>query len=229
MTARDRRNFWTAKGRLVVFLLAASSIACLLFDFYGLCPMRTFTLFVFLPSFLALIGLAIADRYFGNQQLWRAVLLGIWAGFIAAIAYDLFRLPFVFARQLDLDSFVPALNLFKVFPRFGAMILGQSIEQPTYSLTAHVVGWIYHFSNGITFGAMYVAMVGCTSKRIWAWGVLMAVGLELGMLFTPYPKFFSIPVSVAFIAVTLAAHTIFGMVMGLVVQRVSPSMKRVAV
>ena len=219
MFADRQRNFWNAKGRLVVFLLAASSIACLLFDFYGLCPMRTFTLFVFLPAFVALIGLAITDRYLGNRQLWRAVMLGIWAGLIAAIAYDLFRLPFVFAKQLGIDSFVPAMNLFKVFPRFGAMILGQSIEQPAYSLPTHLVGWIYHFSNGITFGAMYVAMVGFNSKRTWACGVLMAVGLELGMLCTPYPKFFSIPVSIAFIAVTLAAHTIFGMVMGWVVQR----------
>ena len=188
--------------------------------------MRTFTLFVFLPAFVALIGLALADRFLGNRQLWRAVMLGIWAGLIAAIAYDLFRLPFVFARELGIESFVPTLNLFKVFPRFGAMILGENIEQSTYSMAAHVVGWIYHFSNGITFGAMYVAMVGCNSKPAWAWGVLMAVGLELGMLFTPYPKFFSIPVSLTFVLVTLAAHTIFGMVMGWVVQRGWSGMKR---
>ncbi len=219
MSVRHQRNFWTARGRLVVFSMAASSIACLLFDFYGLCPMPTFTFFIFLPAFVALIALAIADRAWGNRQLWRGVMLGLWAGFIAAIAYDIFRLPFVFAKQLGIESFVPAMNLFKNFPRFGAMILGQPIEQQTYSIAAHVVGWIYHFSNGITFGIMYVAIVGCISRRTWAWGVLMALVLELGMLFTPYPKFFNIPVSVVFILATLAAHTIFGMVMGLVVQR----------
>src|SRR6185369_5067367 len=42
------RSFWSAGGRAVVFLLAASSIACLLCDFYQLCPMRRFTLFIFL-------------------------------------------------------------------------------------------------------------------------------------------------------------------------------------
>ncbi len=219
MSAQPQRNFWTAQGRLVVFLLAASSIACLLLDFYGLCPMRTFTFFIFIPAFVALMALAITDRVLGNRLLWRGVMLGLWAGFIAAVAYDIFRLPFVFAKQLGVDSFVPAMNLFKVFPRFGAMILGQSVEQQTYSMAAHVVGWIYHFSNGITFGIMYVALVGGISRRTWAWGVLMALGLELGMLFTPYSAFFGIPLSMAFVLATLAAHTIFGMVMGLVVQR----------
>jgi hypothetical protein len=52
------RNLWTSTGRGIVFILAATSIACLLSEFYRLCPMREFTLFIFLP---ALAGLA-ADR-----------------------------------------------------------------------------------------------------------------------------------------------------------------------
>ena len=44
------------------------------------------------------------------------------------------------------------------------MILGQpfSPQQPDsqFTLLAHVVGWAYHFSNGITFGVMYLALVG---------------------------------------------------------------------
>jgi hypothetical protein len=219
MPPEIKRNFWTTQGRLIVFLLASSSIACLLFDFYRVCPMRTFTFFIFIPALIALMGLAVADKFFGNKNLWRGVTLGIWSGFIAAIAYDIFRLPFVFSKQLGLDSFIPAMNLFKVFPRFGAMILNQPIEQTNYSLAAHLVGWIYHFSNGITFGIMYVALVGCVSRRSWAWGVVMAVGLETGMLLTPYPGYFSIPISLAFILATLTAHTIFGIVMGASVER----------
>jgi hypothetical protein len=37
---------WTVPGRLIVFTLAATSIWCLLAEFYGLCSMRTFTLFI---------------------------------------------------------------------------------------------------------------------------------------------------------------------------------------
>ena len=214
-----QKDFWTAKGRAVIFILAATSIACLLFDFYRLCPMRTFTVFIFLPAIVLLFALAIWDRIFGNKNLWRAVMIGVIAGFLAAIAYDIFRLPFVFAKQLGIESILPPLNLFKVFPRFGAMILNQPVEQASYSLGAHLIGWIYHFSNGIAFGVMYVALIGDGTKRHWAWGVVMAVCLELGMLLTPYPAFFKIPVTAAFVLVTLAAHVIFGATLGKIVQR----------
>lgn len=218
-TGGDRRLAWNRTGRSIIFLLAATSIACLLFDFYGLCPMRTFTLFIFLPALLLLAGFAVADRQAGDGRLWRAVWMGVVAGLLAAVAYDLFRLPFVFARDWGIDALVPPLKLFKVFPRFGAMILGQPVEQPAYSTAAQLLGWVYHFSNGATFGVMYLALIGEPSRRHWAWAVVMAVGLELGMLFTPYPNVFAIHITGMFIGATLVAHLIFGVTMGLITKR----------
>jgi predicted cobalt transporter CbtA len=121
------------------------------------------------------------------------------------------------------------MKLFKVFPRFGAMVLGQPVEQPTYSLATHVVGWLYHFSNGATFGVMYLALIGDARRRHWSWAVLFALGLELGMLVTPYPKVFNIPLTARFVIVTVAAHAIFGAGLGLSVgwlsHRFSPSVR----
>src|SRR5204863_5830340 len=91
----SQQHFWDARGRWLVFVLAASSIACLLADFYGLCPMRLFTPFILLPALLALVAFACLDRRNGDGQLWRAVSVGLLAGLLAAVAYDLFRLPFV--------------------------------------------------------------------------------------------------------------------------------------
>lgn len=207
---------WTPLGRTLVFALSAMSIVCLLVEFYQLCPMRQFTIWVFFPSCAALLALAILSRVKGDGQLWRAVMVGLFAGLLAAVAYDIFRLPFVFAKQWGIDAIVPPMNLYKVFPRFGAMILGEPIEQTTYSLSAQLVGWLYHFSNGATFGAMYMAIVGNVTKRGWIWGMLMAAGIELAMLVTPYPSFFGIPLTATFIVVTLTAHLIFGAVMGLI-------------
>jgi hypothetical protein len=200
-------------------VLSATSIWCLLAEFYGLCSMRTFTLFVSLPAMFIVAALAWVDRRTGDRRLWNAVIVGAVAGLAAAAAYDVFRLPFVFARQLNLQSVVPPLALFKVFPRFGAMILSQPVEQPGYSLSAHLLGWTYHFSNGLTFGIMYLAALSDAAKRHWVWGMVMAAGLEAGMLFTPYPNMFGIKVTATFIAVTLAAHLIFGAVLGLTVRR----------
>ena len=212
---------WTAVGRAVVFVLAASSIWCLLAEFYGLCTMQAFTLFISLPALALLSVMACLDRRSGDRRLYRAVLIGSLAGLAAAAAYDVFRLPFVFSNQLGLAEYVPALPLFKVFPRFGAMLLGQPVEQTTFSLSAHLHGWAYHFSNGLTFGIMYLAAVGDASKRHWIWAVLLAVGLELAMLLTPYPQFFAIKIGVAFVLVTLTAHLVFGVVLGLLARYLS--------
>ena len=206
---------WTPTSRAAVFLLATSSIACLLADFYRLCPMRYFTAFVFLPALLALGAFAVLNRSRNDGRVCSAICLGLLAGLLAAVAYDIFRLPFVFAKEWGIDSVFPALNLFKVFPRFGAMVLGQPLEQPSYSLAIQLVGWGYHFSNGATFGLMYLALIGDARRRAWGWAVPFALVLELGMLLTPYPRIFNIPLTPHFILVTLAAHAVFGVVLGL--------------
>jgi hypothetical protein len=202
----------------VVFLLGASSIACLLADFYHLCPMRIFTPFVFVPAMILLLVVGVLDRNRGDGTLWRAVWLGLVGGLVAAVAYDVFRLPFVFAREWGLSSVVPPMNLYKVFPRFGAMVLGEPLEQAHYSFITQVIGWLYHFSNGATFGVMYVAMVGQPARRHWVWGVLFAVALEMGMLLTPYGTVFNIAIDRRFVLVTMLAHGIFGACLGLCVR-----------
>ncbi len=215
------RNFWTKPWRMAVFALTATSIVSLLVEFYNLCPMRQFTFFVFVPALVALTAIVAADILWGNVQLTSAVTIGLMAGFAATVSYDIFRLPFVFAHAWHLTWLVPHMDLYKVFPRFGAMILGEPVEQQKYSMTAQMVGWGYHFSNGLSFGVMYVAMLGNPARCGWGWGVLMAAGLEAGMLFTPYPAVFGIPLTARFVEVTLTAHVIFGIVMGLVAQRLS--------
>jgi len=213
-TQHDRPQHWNALWRSVIFFLAATSIWCLLVEMYGLCSMRLFTFWVLIPATVALYALAIWDRKRGDGTLWRGVVIGSFAGLLAAVAYDVFRLPFVFSTAWGLNEFVPQMPLFKVFPRFGAMILNQPLEQASYPLSAHVVGWIYHFSNGITFGVMYVALIGQPARRTWWWGVLLATGIEIALLISPYGKFFGIAVTALFVGVPLSAHLIFGGVMG---------------
>lgn len=197
--------------RIIVFLLASTSIASLLGEMYRLWPMRFFTLGVFLPASFALITIAFHDRLRGDGKACRMIFIGALSGFIAAIAYDIFRLPFVFSKSWGLEALVPPMPLFKVFPQFGAMILAQP---DSTSLAANLIGWAYHFSNGTTFGVMYAAIVNGQWRRLWWVAILFAVGLELGMLFTPYPATFGIRMTSLFVVVTLAAHGIFGVVMG---------------
>lgn len=208
--------------RAIVFALAATSIGALLVEFYGLMSMRAFALWVCAPAMLALVVWAIVDRRDVRRIIW----IGAVAGFIAACAYDVFRLPFVFARELHIDSLVPALPLFKVFPLFGRMLTGRIGEDyylgapatggPLYHIDwiDHTVGWAYHFSNGMTFGIMYLAMIGDATKRSWLWAVAFAVGLEVALLVTPYASFFGIHKTPTFVTVTMAAHVVFGVFLG---------------
>src|SRR3954469_20041210 len=109
-------RLWTPAWRAAVFALSATSIWCLMAEFYKLCSMRTFTFWVLIPATVLLIGLAVYDRYRGDRRLWQAMVLGVIAGFAAAVSYDVFRLPFVVA---SIDHTGPAwlrLPLFKIFP-----------------------------------------------------------------------------------------------------------------
>jgi len=209
---------WTAPGRAVVFALSAMSIWCLLSEFYGLCSMRTFVLFILLPAILILTIMALLDRAKGDRRLFRAILIGSIAGLVAAFSYDIFRLPWVIGYASQVGPGWLRLPLYRVFPQFGAMILNQPFtsDQPAsaYSLSARILGWLYHFSNGMTFGIMYMALIGDALKRSWLWAIALAAGLELLMLVTPYTSFFAIRMTALFVAVTLTAHILFGLTLG---------------
>lgn len=227
--APDRRTprflQWTGPGRFVVFALSATSIWCLLAEMYNLLDMRTFFYAILLPATVLLYSIAVLDRARGDGRLWRAVVIGTIGGLVGAIAYDLFRLPFVYSEVWGLQRFgIPQMPLFKVFPRFGALILGEPVEQPTYSLAAQLLGWAYHFSNGATFGVMFATVysgareaIGATAGRSWSavpWAALMAVGIELCLLASPYAGFFGIRLTPQFVIVTMVAHIIFGLGLG---------------
>ena len=205
---------WSPPVRAVVFALASTSIGALLAEFYGLLSMRLFALAVFGPAMVVLAAVAIVDR---GGTTGPRIAMGLVAGLIAAVVYDVVRVPFVFSDRWGLGGAVPRLDLFKVFPMFGAMLLGGPVEGPHPPLQ-HALGWTYHFSNGASFGVMYLALIGDGRRRHWLWAVVFSVGLEAGMLFTPYPGVFGITVTPTLVAVTLGAHLGFGVVMGLCVR-----------
>jgi hypothetical protein len=47
------------------------------------------------------------------------------------------------------------------------------------------------------------------------WAVVMAAGIELCLLASPYAAFFDIHLTPAFVTVTMMAHLVFGLAMGL--------------
>jgi hypothetical protein len=120
---------------------------------------------------------------------------------VAAVAYDLYRLPFVLGGA----------PLFKVFPQFGALLLGAS--EPRWLV--YVLGWAYHFSNGAALGIMFVAAVSFFRRPSLFWGaVVWALAVELTLLLTPYATFFGLKLDARFLFLTISAHLVFGLALG---------------
>ena len=190
--------------RPLVFLLAFLSFACLLGQFFDFWSMHLFGCWVLPPSTLLLAGIAWSRRReqsgSGNPHTW--IVQGTVGGILAAAAYDLYRLPFV----------LNGAPLFKVFPRFGELLLGAG--EPRW--VVNLLGWTYHFSNGAALGIMFLCLVPRFGPRALLWGaVAWALFVEVMLLLTPYPGYFGLPLNGRFIFLTASAHLIFGVVLGL--------------
>ncbi len=190
--------------RAAVFGLASLSLGCLLGQFYGLWTMHFFGRCV-LPPATALLVIAAylhRDHTEGLRSPWTWIVEGALGGMIAAVAYDLYRLPFVLS----------GIPLFKVFPQFGELLVGAT--EPRWLVNG--VGWLYHFSNGATLGIMFLVMASWFTKPMLFWGaVLWAVFVEAVLLLTPYAVFFGLKLDRSFLFLTATAHVVFGTVLGL--------------
>jgi uncharacterized membrane protein YoaK (UPF0700 family) len=191
--------------RLVVWALASISFVCLLGEFYGTWKMKSFACFALLPAMIVLAWMALAWRKSNDaskREVSTLLIEGALGGLLAAIVYDLYRLPFVMSGY----------PLFKVFPEFGKMLLGAS--DPNWLV--QLLGWSYHFSNGASLGIMFTMMCGWSGKRVLFWGAAAwALAVECILLMTPYRNFFKIAMPFeTFLVLTATAHLIFGLALG---------------
>ena len=189
--------------RIIVFLLVSLSFACLIGQFYNVWSMQQFAIWLFPPAIILLIIIAWQYRHqprgITSPTTW--IIEGTLGGIIAAIAYDLYRLYFV----------LNGAPLFKVFPRFGELLLHET--EPRWLI--QIVGWTYHFSNGAALGIMFLALIPTASQRLLFWGAIAwAMMVEAMLLAMPYTDFFELPYNNRFIVLTLTAHLVFGIVLG---------------
>ena len=165
---------------------------------YGILPLHVGGWFVALPCCLALAGLF----WFGNDEIAEAIAIGVFAGLVGTIFYDIARVPVLMAGR----------RVFGPIELYGVWLL----DAPVSSRFTHLTGWLYHFSNGITFGIMYALFM---RGRHWLWAIGWAFLLET--IFVLSPLAYSVALFSDSWAVVVAyyGHVAYGIGLGLFVQR----------
>ncbi|HEY2765993.1 MAG TPA: hypothetical protein VGJ13_18580 [Pseudonocardiaceae bacterium] len=193
----------------LLFLLtlgaATTSIAALLLQLAGVIRMPYTLSFVTLPGMIFLLCVQVRAGRAGRPLIVNRLRVGFVAGIIGLVAYNGAR--WVVGTLLSLSA-----SPFYSIVIFGSLITGK----PTGSTTAAVAGWLYHISNGVSFGVMYTLIAG---PARWWFGLAWGATLELAMLgIYPSSTILHPPALAPFIVVSLTSHALFGAVVGVVAQ-----------
>lgn len=163
----------------------------------------------FLILALLVLVIVLVFSYGAYPRLFNRAITGLWIGAVASIALDAIRYPIGVGLK-TLPGDMPTM--------FGKFILGQ--DEVTGGLL--LVGYLYHFLNGASFGIVYTLIAG---KARWYWGVVWGLIVEVLMMTTPPMLLMGVgPFGVNtgapwYFLTTLAAHIAFGVVLGLLAER----------
>jgi len=197
---------------LVVLTLGAAgtSIAALLLQLAGIIRMPYTLSFVTTPGMIFLLCVQIWAGRAGRPLIVNRLRVGFVAGLVGLVAYNGVRWVMGMALSLSTSPFYSIVI-------FGGLITGK----PTGSASAAVAGWLYHISNGVTFGIMYTLLAG---PARWWFGLLWGAALELAMLIIyPSSTILHPPALAPFVIVSMTSHALFGAVIGLVAQCCAPA------
>lgn len=163
-----------------------------------------YVIFAMLPALAGLAAIAVY-AYRRYPRLFNRMIWGLGAGAIASVGLDLVRISGTAGGAFPGD--MPQL--------FGQMITGEM------GGSALLVGYLYHFLNGATFGLMYALLFG---RIRWYWGIAWGLLFELGMMLSPPVMMMAGPFGVRgfwpeLFLVSLLAHVVFGAVLGWIAER----------
>lgn len=190
---------------LLTFGAAVTSIAALLLQLAGIIRMPYTLSFVTAPGMIFLLCAQTWAGRTGRPLIVNRLRVGLVAGLIGLVAYNGTR--WVAGTLLSVST-SPFYSIFI----FGSLITAK----PAGSTAAAVAGWLYHISNGVTFGVMYTLLAG---PARWWFGLAWGVVLELAMLIIyPSSTILHPPALAPFVIVSLISHALFGTVIGMVAQ-----------
>jgi hypothetical protein len=183
--------------RAICFLACIPSGGALLAKVYGVASMQAVTLAVALPCCVVLAGIWIWAARSGKAELFAGLTIGFAGGFFGTVAYDVIRLPFHVAGQ----------RVFAPIDAFGIWLA----DADTSSRFTEVIGWTYHYWNGIAFGLMYALFM---RNRHWGWAIVWAFLLETIAVLSPFGRIFSLSGNYYAIGIAYLGHVAYGVPLG---------------
>lgn len=183
---------------------AASSIAALLLDWLGWIRMPYTVSFLSLPAMIFLVLLTVRSGRTGQDLLFNRLTVGTIGGLLGLVGYDAVRWLIQVTIPVHFDAFA-------AFPTFGHLMTGK----PREAGIALAAGWVYHITNGLTFGIIYALVAG---PARWWWGLLWGAALEAAMMVV-YPSLMNPRSMSDFVIVSVIGHGVFGAIVGVTCER----------
>ena len=194
---RFRTTVWT----LLVIALAASSVGALLLELYDLMPMQTAMFAITVPAMVLIAVIALVPVKH-LEPIQDRIRVGVLGGLLGTIGYDVFRIPFAYF----------GMRVFAPISSYGLLGLGAG-QSSNLTVT---VGWLYHLSNGLTFGIAYALVASRRSRWL---GVLFGIGLEAAAFLSPFTGRYGLTGKWFAITVAFLAHVAYGLPLGVVVEK----------
>lgn len=188
--------------RWLALILCVPSGASLLAYIFGFAPLHITVPFVVLPSCIGLLLVGYVAATQNDADLLRMLQVGIAAGLAGTLAYDLYRVPF---QWIGNRVFVP-------IQVYGVWICNTDSSTPF----TDVMGWLYHFSNGLTFAIAFALFV---PGKHWILGVVWGLILETIAVVTPFGRIFALRGNSSALFIAYSGHVAYGLPLGWLVFR----------
>ena len=213
----------------IVIILSGVSASLLLLPPLGIIPYATFRDVAIIPSIVIIFAIGIISRS-KFPRITSRLFKGMVAGAIASLALEAIRIPaYMFTKWIPMDSMIsiPGLLLTEKITMLSEVkqtIMQSGVPMNLYHapLDAFIVGGLWHFWNGATFGIIYALLIG---KGKWWYGMIWAVIIEMVMMIAPYLIIMKGPFGIEHMdgynifVITLIAHLAFGAILGIIIQK----------
>jgi len=212
MHGRDGRQRPDASSLTIGVVLLSNGAALVVHIVRGI-PLPPLVLGFWAAGLLAILWAFVNAQAWMRARLRRTFVLGVVAGILATLAYDAAK---TLLSQLDPGPWNP----FEATRMFGVALLGESAPDAA----VRAIGWLFHLSNGATFGMSFAFVFGRLAARNAIWAVILGaawgVFLETFQLVL-YPGWLGIGTGAMreFQQVSFLAHVVFGATLGLLVRR----------